>query len=81
MLNYNIPIIKRYDKNPILTKNDIPYDVETVHNAAVIKHNGSYIMLFRSHMRNGRSIIGIADSVDGFSFSPRPKPFLLPGEE
>ena len=62
-------IIKRYKKNPILTKDDIPYPVATVHNAGIVKHDGRYIMLFRSHRRNGRSIIGRADSDDGFSFT------------
>ncbi|MCK4577564.1 MAG: glycosidase, partial [Candidatus Marinimicrobia bacterium] len=56
------PLVKRYEGNPILTKKDVPYPVETVHNAAVVKHAGQYIMLFRSHRRNGRSIIGIAES-------------------
>ncbi len=31
-------IVKRYRHNPILTKADIPYAVETVHNAGVVKH-------------------------------------------
>jgi predicted GH43/DUF377 family glycosyl hydrolase len=75
------PIIKRYGGNPILTKRDVPYPVETVHNAGVVKYHGSYIMLFRSHLRNGRSIIGIAESSDGFSFTVRPKPFLVPVSE
>ena len=42
-------IVKRYKKNPILTKDDVPYPVATVHNAGIVKHNGRYIMLFRSH--------------------------------
>ena len=33
----NVPIVKRYLHNPILTKAEIPYAVETVHNAAVVK--------------------------------------------
>ncbi len=49
-----------YSGNPILTKKQIPYAVETVHNAAVVKHGDQYIMLFRSHLRTGRSIIGLA---------------------
>ncbi len=71
-------VVQRYKKNPILTKNDIPYPVETVHNAGMTKYNGKYIMLFRSHRRNGRSIIGIAESDDGFKFTARPEPFLVP---
>ena len=71
-------IVRRYSQNPILTKRDIPYPVETVHNAAVVKHQGRYIMLFRSHLRTGRSIIGLARSYDGFRFVADPEPFLTP---
>ena len=71
-------IVRRYAKNPILTKTEIPYPVETVHNAAVVKHEGEYIMLFRSHLRTGRSIIGLARSPDGFRFAADPQPFLQP---
>ncbi|MCJ7472481.1 MAG: glycosidase, partial [Actinobacteria bacterium] len=78
MAGINEPIIKRYEKNPILTKYDVPYPVETVHNAGVAKHNSKYIMLFRSHCRNGRSIIGLAESDDGLSFRVRPEPFITP---
>src|SRR3954471_22582505 len=74
-------IIRRYSHNPILTKAEIPYPVETVHNAAVVKHEGQYIMLFRSHLRTGRSIIGLARSPDGFHFTADPEPFLIPGVE
>ncbi|NDY72876.1 glycosidase [Desulfobacter hydrogenophilus] len=73
-------IIQRYEKNPILTKYDVPYPVETVHNAGVVKHNNNYIMLFRSHLRNGRSIIGIAESRDGVRFVVRPEPFITPAK-
>ena len=71
-------IIKRYEKNPILTKEDIPYPVETVHNAAATLFNDKVVLLFRSHLRNGRSIIGIAESEDGFNFKVRDNPFMIP---
>jgi predicted GH43/DUF377 family glycosyl hydrolase len=74
-------IVRRYAYNPILTKGEIPYPVETVHNAAVVKHDGEYIMLFRSHLRTGRSIIGLARSRDGFRFTADAQPFLVPGWE
>lgn len=74
-------IVKRYEGNPILTNKDVPYPVETVHNAAVTKFSGRYIMLFRSHLRNGRSIIGLAESADGYDFNVSPKPFLTPSKE
>ncbi|MGM0531031.1 MAG: glycoside hydrolase family 130 protein [Bacteroidota bacterium] len=71
-------IIQRYAKNPILTKRDIPYPVATVYNAGVVKCRGKYIMLFRSNIRNGRSIIGLAESNDGYYFQSRKEPFLMP---
>ena len=73
--------VRRYKGNPILTKDDIPYAVETVHNAGVTKFDGRYIMLFRSHLDTGRSIIGLAESEDGFNFTPRPEPFITPSKE
>jgi len=72
------PIVKRYPHNPVLTREDVPYPVATVHNAGIVKHDGRYIMLFRSHLHNGRSIIGKAESTDGFSFTVDPEPFLIP---
>ena len=74
-------VIIRYEKNPILTRHDIPYPVSTVHNAGVVKHNGRYVMLFRSHLLNGRCVIGLAESGDGYSFTVSPEPFLVPAKQ
>jgi len=74
-------IIHRFQHNPVLTRDDVPYPVATVHNAAVIKHGGKYIMIFRSHTLNGRSILGRADSEDGYHFKVHPKPFMIPASE
>jgi predicted GH43/DUF377 family glycosyl hydrolase len=71
-------IVQRYHGNPILTKQNVPYPVATVHNAGVVKYKNMYIMLFRSHLANGRSIIGLANSEDGFNFTVSPKPFMTP---
>ena len=74
-------LVTRYHKNPILTKADVPYPVETVHNAAAVKYEGRYMLLFRAHRRNGRSIIGIAESDDGYDFRVRAEPFMVPATE
>ncbi len=79
VLKKKSPLITRYRDNPILTKEDVPYPVATVHNAAVVKHNGKYIMIFRAHMYNGRSILGKAESDDGFHFRVDADPFMVPG--
>ncbi len=64
-------VVQRYEGNPILTPEDIPYPVETVHNAAVTRHNDRYVMLFRAHWANGRSILGLAHSDGRFHFVAR----------
>ncbi len=74
------PVI-RYEHNPILTRQDVPYEVETVHNAAVARIDGRYVMVFRGHLRSGRSILGVADSADGYRFAVRPEPFMTPSTE
>ncbi len=79
--NNNPAVIKRYPGNPILTKNDVPYEVDTVHNAGAVKFGDKYILLFRSHLHNGRSIIGLAESNDGFDFKVRNVPFMTPSSE
>lgn len=73
--------VTRYKGNPILTKMDVPYKVETVHNAGVIKRQDKYIMLFRSHLDTGRSIIGKAVSTDGFTFTVDREPFMTPAAD
>lgn len=75
------PVVERYSGNPILTKEDIPYPVETVHNAGMTRYKNRIIMLFRSHLRNGRSIIGLAESEDGFNFTVNPEPFIVPSQD
>ena len=77
-MSFRRELVTRYGHNPILTKHDVPYVVETVHNAAVIKASHRYVMLFRSHLRSGRSILGAAESDDGFRFTVRPEPFMTP---
>ena len=74
------PIVKRYSGNPILTKHDVPYAVQTVHNAGMVKVRDKYIMLFRSHLDTGRSIIGLAESVDGYAFTVHAQPFITPAQ-
>ncbi|HUX95721.1 MAG TPA: glycoside hydrolase family 130 protein [Bacteroidales bacterium] len=74
-------LIERYHNNPILTKDDVPYPVATVHNAGVVKYNNRYIMIFRSHKLNGRSILGKAESDDGYNFKVDKEPFMIPAAE
>jgi len=78
-------LIRRYEKNPILTKHDIPYPAELIFNAGVTKFNGRYVMCFRNdygvteeEYRNGnhdlKTNIGLALSDDGIHWNVRPTP-------
>lgn len=73
-------IVQRYSKNPVLTKDDVPFQVATVHNAGVVKFKNKYIMIFRSHLDTGRSILGKAESDNGFDFKVSSAPFLTPAD-
>jgi predicted GH43/DUF377 family glycosyl hydrolase len=64
----------RFEGNPILSSSQVnkkwnePHlKVVTVHNAGVAIHNKMTMMLFRSHLRNGISVIGKAISRDGLT--------------
>ncbi len=90
----NEPIL-RYPGNPILTCHDVNkvwgsdarLNTYTVHNAgmaAVTGENGKQqtLMLFRSHIADGRSVIGKAVSDNGLNnWIIDPRPFLLPATE
>jgi predicted GH43/DUF377 family glycosyl hydrolase len=79
------PVV-RYAGNPILTAHDVnaawrePHrQVVTVHNAAAAVVGTETVMLFRSHLRSGISVIGLARSADGLTgWRVDADPFLLP---
>ena len=78
--------VLRYPGNPILTAAQVnavwrqPHlQVVTVHNAGVAVCGGQTVMLFRSHLRCGISVIGVARSDDGLTgWGIAARPFLKP---
>ncbi|MGI6422406.1 MAG: hypothetical protein ACOX0N_09455 [Syntrophomonadaceae bacterium] len=93
-VSINNPVL-RYPGNPILTSHEVNkvwahearLHCYTVHNAGMAKVVGSdgqeqTIMLFRSHIADGRSVIGKAVSENGINaWRVDPQPFLLPATE
>lgn len=79
------PVI-RYENNPILTCANVnkawvepQLQTITVHNAGITEFEGSVIMLFRSHLRNGISVLGIARSRNGLdNWEVDSEPALVP---
>lgn len=90
----NEPVL-RYPGNPILTCHEVNkvwahearLHTYTVHNAGMVKVADSdgrnhTVMLFRSHIADGRSVIGKAVSENGLNnWLVDPQPFLLPATE
>jgi predicted GH43/DUF377 family glycosyl hydrolase len=78
--------VARFAGNPILTCHDVnlawaspALKVKTVHNAAITELDGRVVMLFRSHLRDGTSVLGLARSDDGIrAWRVDPEPALLP---
>lgn len=87
-LSLNEPV-RRYMLNPILTCHDVNkiwddprHQVKTAHNAGISVFGNEVVMLFRSHLRNGISIIGMAKSKNGITdWVVSEKPVLVPCNE
>ena len=83
------PVITRHPANPILSREDVPYEALLVFNAGVAKYQGRYVMVFRNdydvredsphpHQTN----MGLAFSDDGIAWKVEPKPcFELSDDE
>ncbi|MBC7189779.1 glycoside hydrolase family 130 protein, partial [Candidatus Aerophobetes bacterium] len=74
-------IVKRYEKNPIIEREDIPFACNTVFNAGAVKHKGEYILLLRVETLEGSSCLVLARSKNGYDFEIDPEPVLYPSEE
>ncbi|MBU0581014.1 MAG: glycoside hydrolase family 130 protein [Candidatus Margulisbacteria bacterium] len=71
-------IIHRWEGNPLLTLEDIPFRCNTVFNAAATKFQGIYLLLLRIENLEGHSVFVIARSEDGYHFEVDEKPCMEP---
>jgi beta-1,4-mannooligosaccharide/beta-1,4-mannosyl-N-acetylglucosamine phosphorylase len=69
---------KRYDKNPILSSDDIPYPCNAVFNAAACKFKNQYLLLLRIEDLKGHSHLTLARSDDGYQFEVDSQPWITP---
>jgi predicted GH43/DUF377 family glycosyl hydrolase len=87
-VDLNSPVA-RWPHNPILTAADVnevwqdpALQVTTVHNAGIALHGDDTVMLFRSHLRCGVSVLGIARSSNGVDdWRVEHKPAMMPATE
>lgn len=74
-------VIHRWEGNPIVTLDDIPFRCNTVFNAGAIKFGSEYLLLIRVEDLRGRSIFALARSEDGCRFVVDPEPVMWPAEQ
>jgi predicted GH43/DUF377 family glycosyl hydrolase len=70
--------LTRYDKNPILTKSDVPFKVNSIFNPGAVKVDDKYLLICRVEMPNGRSSLVTALSKEGHKFTVDSEPCLTP---
>lgn len=72
-------LFRRYERNPILTVDDLPFPAIAVFNPGVAEHDGEVVLLLRVELPDGRSLIYTARSPDGLSrWRIEPYPLLTP---
>ncbi len=74
-------IIHRWEGNPMISVEDIPFPCNSVFNAGAVVHDGQYVLLLRVEDMRGRSVLALARSTNGFHFTVDPQPAMEPSEE
>jgi predicted GH43/DUF377 family glycosyl hydrolase len=69
---------KRYEKNPILSSDNVPYPCNAVFNAAACKFHNQYLLLLRIEDLKGHSHLTLARSDDGYHFEVDAQPWITP---
>ncbi len=78
---FRYDVVRRWEGNPLLTIEDIPFPCNTVFNAACAKYNGQYILLLRVEDLTGCSVFALARSDDGYHFELESEPVMQPCRE
>ncbi len=74
-------ILHRFEGNPIIALEDIPFRCNTVFNGAVVKRGNEYFHLLRVESQQGYSVFALARSKDGLHFTVEDKPVMEPARK
>ena len=74
--NKHSDVIRRWEGNPIITLDDVPFRCSDICNAAAVKFKDEYILLITIENMNGRKSLYKAKSKDGYRFKVVSKPFI-----
>jgi len=74
-------LLQRWEGNPAITMEDIPFRANTVFNGApIVAEDGVYLLL-RIEGQHGYSFFALARSSDGLNFTIDKHPVMLPAQE
>ena len=73
--------LHRWEANPILTIEDIPFRCNTVFNGSPVKIGNEYLILLRVEGQHGYSFFALARGSDGYKFEVEDHPVLLPARK
>lgn len=78
---FSYDIVHRWEGNPIITVDDLPFRCIDIYNAGAVKVAGEYILLLTIQCLEGHYLIYSARSSDGHYFKVNDQPFLSPSQE
>jgi predicted GH43/DUF377 family glycosyl hydrolase len=73
-----LDLLHRWEGNPILSLEDMPFPCNSVFNGTPVKLGDEYLILLRVEGLQGYSFFALARSEDGFHFQVEKKPVLYP---
>jgi predicted GH43/DUF377 family glycosyl hydrolase len=77
-LRHGTDHLHRWERNPILTLEDMPFRSNTVFNGTPVKVDGTYHLIIRVEGQQGYSFFALARSGDGLHFEVEKQPCLMP---
>jgi predicted GH43/DUF377 family glycosyl hydrolase len=79
--SYGRDILHRFEGNPVISLEDIPFRCNAVFNGAVVKKGDEYYHLLRVEGQQGYSVFALARSKDGLHFTVEDKPVMIPARK
>ena len=79
--SYGRDILHRFEGNPVISLEDVPFRCNAVFNGAVVKKGDEYYHLLRVEGQQGYSVFALARSKDGLHFTVEDKPVMIPASK
>jgi predicted GH43/DUF377 family glycosyl hydrolase len=79
--SYGRDILHRFEGNPVISLEDVPFRCNAVFNGTVVKKGDEYYHLLRVEGQQGYSVFALARSKDGLHFTVEDKPVMIPARK